>query len=65
MHNDVCMVEVYSISVNRAFSRVHPIYRLLINHMKYTININTSARKLLISSGGIGLTNISLGTFFY
>jgi hypothetical protein len=50
-------------TVNRAFSRIHPIYRLLINHMKYTININTAARKLLISSGGLALTNTLVGTY--
>ncbi len=61
--NAHAMSEVYSISVNRAFSRIHPIYRLLINHMKYTININTFGRKVLISSGGLGLCNTSIGTY--
>ena len=62
--NAHAMSEVYSISVNRAFSRVHPIYRLLINHMKYTININTPARKSLISSGGLAVNGSSIGTKF-
>ena len=46
--------EVFSISINRAFSRAHPIYRLLINHMKYTVAINTNARHGLVSPGGLG-----------
>ena len=59
--NAHAMSEVYAISINRALSRVHPIYRLLINHLKYTININTAARHGLISSGGFALTNTSVG----
>jgi lipoxygenase len=32
--------------------------------MKYTININTAARNLLISSGGLAMNNTSIGTKF-
>ena len=50
--NAHAITEVYSISINRTLSRVHPIYRLLNNHLKYTIAINALARKGLINPGG-------------
>lgn len=54
--------EVFSVSINRALSRVHPLYRLLINHLKYTIAINTSARHALINPGGTAQLNTVVGS---
>jgi hypothetical protein len=50
--NAHAVTEVYSISLNRSLSRIHPIYRLLNNHLKYTLAINALARKGLINPGG-------------
>ncbi|PKU68520.1 probable lipoxygenase 8, chloroplastic [Dendrobium catenatum] len=46
-------VEPYIIAGNRQLSVIHPIYRLLHPHFRYTMKINALARKYLISGGGI------------
>ncbi|XP_020592800.1 probable lipoxygenase 8, chloroplastic [Phalaenopsis equestris] len=48
-----CAVEPYIIAANRQLSTMHPVYRLLHPHFRYTMNINALARKYLISAGGI------------
>lgn len=48
-----CSVEPYIIAANRQLSVMHPIYRLLHPHFRYTMKINALARKYLISAGGI------------
>lgn len=53
--------EVNSIAINRSLSRVHPLYRLLINHLKYTIAINTFARSNLVCPGGLAEANTVVG----
>ncbi|XP_022148710.1 linoleate 13S-lipoxygenase 2-1, chloroplastic-like [Momordica charantia] len=47
-----CAVEPYCIATNRQLSAMHPIYRLLHPHFRYTLEINASARTNLISAGG-------------
>ncbi|XP_074582975.1 putative lipoxygenase 8, chloroplastic [Curcuma longa] len=48
-----CCVEPYSIAAHRQLSEMHPIYRLLHPHFRYTMEINALARQALISAGGI------------
>ncbi|GKA67964.1 linoleate 13S-lipoxygenase 2-1, chloroplastic-like protein [Tanacetum coccineum] len=42
---------------------MHPIYRLLIPHFRYTMQINALARKSLINAGGVIESTFSLGKY--
>ncbi|XP_010257421.1 PREDICTED: linoleate 13S-lipoxygenase 2-1, chloroplastic-like [Nelumbo nucifera] len=48
-----CSIEPYIIASNRQLSAMHPIYRLLQPHFRYTMEINALAREALINAGGI------------
>ncbi|RRT67569.1 hypothetical protein B296_00016297 [Ensete ventricosum] len=48
-----CCVEPYIIAAHRQLSEMHPIYRLLHPHFRYTMEINALARQALINAGGI------------
>ncbi|KAG7948007.1 hypothetical protein I3843_14G124100 [Carya illinoinensis] len=47
-----CVTEPYVIATNRQLSVMHPIYRLLHPHFRYTMEINALAREALINAGG-------------
>ncbi|KAG8365933.1 hypothetical protein BUALT_Bualt17G0023500 [Buddleja alternifolia] len=47
-----CM-ESYIIATHRQLSSLHPVYKLLHPHMRYTMEINALARQSLISGGGV------------
>lgn len=47
------MTEPYIIATNRQLSEMHPIYKLLHPHFRYTMEINALARESLINAGGI------------
>lgn len=53
-------MEPYVIATNRQLSVMHPIYRLLHPHFRYTMKINAFARQALISADGIIETSFSL-----
>ncbi|OAY66270.1 Linoleate 13S-lipoxygenase 2-1, chloroplastic [Ananas comosus] len=55
--------EPYIIAANRQLSAMHPIYRLLHPHFRYTMEINAMARQSLISAGSIMETCFSLGKY--
>ncbi|KMT10554.1 hypothetical protein BVRB_5g116770 [Beta vulgaris subsp. vulgaris] len=48
-----CCTEPYIIAANRQLSEMHPIYRLLHPHFRYTMEINALARQALINADGI------------
>ncbi|GMP88273.1 hypothetical protein CsSME_00040317 [Camellia sinensis var. sinensis] len=48
-----CVTEPYIIASNRQLSAMHPIYKLLHPHFRYTMEINALARQALINAGGI------------
>ncbi|XP_059628852.1 linoleate 13S-lipoxygenase 2-1, chloroplastic-like isoform X1 [Cornus florida] len=58
-----CCVEPYVIATNRQLSAMHPIYRLLHPHFRYTMEINALARNFLINAGGIIETSFSPGKY--
>ncbi|OAY44750.1 linoleate 13S-lipoxygenase 2-1, chloroplastic [Manihot esculenta] len=58
-----CCVEPYIIAANRQLSEMHPIYRLLNPHFRYTMEINALARSKLINAGGIIESTFSPGKY--
>ncbi|XP_017283991.1 polyunsaturated fatty acid 5-lipoxygenase [Kryptolebias marmoratus] len=47
------MTEVFGIALYRQLPAVHPVFKLLIPHIRFTIAINTKAREQLICECGI------------
>ncbi|XP_015873266.3 linoleate 13S-lipoxygenase 2-1, chloroplastic [Ziziphus jujuba] len=58
-----CCTEPYIIATNRQLSAMHPIYRLLHPHFRYTMEINAFARESLINAGGIIESTFSPGKY--
>ncbi|XP_062015725.1 linoleate 13S-lipoxygenase 2-1, chloroplastic-like [Rosa rugosa] len=58
-----CVTEPYIIATNRQLSVMHPIYRLLHPHFRYTMEINALAREALVNAGGIIETSFSPGKY--
>ncbi|XP_043861351.1 polyunsaturated fatty acid lipoxygenase ALOX12-like [Dromiciops gliroides] len=46
------MAEVFAVATMRCLPGMHPIFKLLVPHLRYTMEINTRARSTLISVGG-------------
>lgn len=62
LRTHACM-ESYIIATHRQLSSVHPIYKLLHPHMRYTLEINALARQSLINGGGIIEASFSPGKY--
>ncbi|WCJ18986.1 lipoxygenase 2 [Euphorbia peplus] len=58
-----CCTEPYIIAANRQLSAMHPIYRLLLPHFRYTMEINALARDKLINADGVIETTFSPGKY--
>ncbi|XP_009354688.2 linoleate 13S-lipoxygenase 2-1, chloroplastic [Pyrus x bretschneideri] len=58
-----CCTEPYIIAANRQLSVMHPIYRLLHPHFRYTMEINALAREALINADGIIESSFSPGKY--
>lgn len=58
-----CATEPYVISTNRQLSEMHPIYRLLHPHFRYTLEINALAREALINADGTIESSFSPGKY--
>ncbi|KAL2547182.1 Lipoxygenase 6 [Forsythia ovata] len=52
LRTHACM-EPYIIATHRQLSSLHPVYKLLHPHMRYTMEINALARQSLINGGGV------------
>ncbi|XP_050387717.1 linoleate 13S-lipoxygenase 2-1, chloroplastic-like [Argentina anserina] len=48
-----CVTEAYIIAANRQMSAMHPIYRLLCPHFRFTMEINAQARESLLNADGV------------
>ncbi|XP_050221909.1 linoleate 13S-lipoxygenase 2-1, chloroplastic-like [Mercurialis annua] len=55
--------EPYIIAAHRQLSAMHPIYRLLHPHFRYTMEINALAREALVNAGGIIESAFSPGKY--
>ncbi|KAL8055426.1 hypothetical protein ABFX02_04G055000 [Erythranthe guttata] len=58
-----CSTEPYIIATNRQLSAMHPIYRFLHPHLRYTMEINALARGALINANGIIESAFSPGKY--
>ncbi|KAI6669508.1 hypothetical protein NL676_004393 [Syzygium grande] len=58
-----CATEPYIIAANRQLSAMHPIYKLLHPHFRYTMEINALARSSLINGEGIIESSFSPGKY--
>ncbi|XP_043855258.1 LOW QUALITY PROTEIN: polyunsaturated fatty acid lipoxygenase ALOX15-like [Dromiciops gliroides] len=47
------MAEVISVATMRCLPTLHPIFKILIPHLRYTMEINIRARTGLVSNGGV------------
>uniref|UniRef100_A0A3B4V3U7 Hydroperoxide isomerase ALOXE3-like n=1 Tax=Seriola dumerili TaxID=41447 RepID=A0A3B4V3U7_SERDU len=56
------LAEVYNMATLRCFPVIHPLYKLLIPHFRYTFNINMVGRESIFGTNGILKMVSSLGS---
>lgn len=49
------------VALRRQVSAVHPVFKLMLPHFRYTLNINSNARTSLINGGGVIESGFSAG----
>ncbi|XP_052050449.1 polyunsaturated fatty acid lipoxygenase ALOX12 isoform X3 [Apodemus sylvaticus] len=59
--NTHLVAEVIAVATMRCLPGLHPIFKLLVPHIRYTMEINTRSRTQLISDGGIFDQVVSTG----
>nr|AAB36013.1 12-lipoxygenase [Mus sp.] len=59
--NTHLVAEVIAVATMRCLPGLHPIFKLLVPHIRYTMEINTRTRTQLISDGGIFDQVVSTG----
>ncbi|XP_010531638.1 PREDICTED: lipoxygenase 6, chloroplastic-like [Tarenaya hassleriana] len=62
LRTHACM-EPYIIATNRHLSSMHPIFKILHPHMRYTLEINALARQSLINGAGIIESSFTPGKY--
>lgn len=55
------VIEPFGISMFRNLPRVHPVFKLLCPHLRYTMAINTIGRAKLVGDQGLADQVLSIG----
>ncbi|EFJ46750.1 hypothetical protein VOLCADRAFT_105416 [Volvox carteri f. nagariensis] len=58
-----CVLEPFYIALRRQISAMHPVYKLMLPHFRYTLNINRNARGSLVNAGGLIEKSFSAGAY--
>lgn len=56
-------MEPFIIAVHRQLSVMHPVFKILHPHMRYTLKINAMARETLINAGGVIESDFTPGKY--
>lgn len=56
-------MEPFILAAHRQLSAMHPIFKLLDPHMRYTLEINALARQSLISADGVIEAGFTAGSY--